>query len=61
MYNDHAAPSHIVDMVVGTKCCAHNHIEVYGPYAASRVRFAGLQKPQPALDPAPGLAQSEAN
>ena len=61
MHNDSAVPSHFVDMVMGTKCRAHNHIEVYGPYAASRVRFAGLQKPQPALDAAPGLALSVAD
>ncbi len=61
MHSERATLSHIVDMVMGTKCRVHVHIEVYGPYAASRVRFAGLQKPQPALDPASGLALPEAN
>jgi hypothetical protein len=44
-----------VDMAVGTECRAHSHTEAYGPYTASRVRFAGLQKAQPALDPVSGL------
>lgn len=41
-------------MAVGTKCRANSHTEIYSPYTASRVRFAGLQEPQPALDPVTG-------
>ena len=37
----------------GRNCFARSHDPAYGLYAASRVRFAGLQKTQSALDPAP--------
>ena len=42
-------------MAKGIKCYALSHIPAYGSYAASRIRFAELQKPQSVLDPASEL------
>src|SRR5215204_3343823 len=36
-------------------CLAHDRLTAWGPFAASRVRFAGRPRP-PALDPATGPA-----